>query len=271
MDSVTGSLNSDHCRELFADGLDKKRRKHHLQLLGGKEDRLAAVSQKGSGQTEQYIRDFSQVPFHGCNQQSVKDSLLKLRRGPVLYHRDNLIFLEGDPAEYIMLVVNGVVRTCRHYKDGSRSIATLHFAGEALGWNDDLLHSLTAEAATDTVLLYIKRSALNSLATRDRRVADFILTATRSELRRSQEYSLLICKDAKSRVSAFLIDLWARMGKPKLLKLPMTYLDVADHLGLTLETLSRTISILERAGMIARVSRRTLAVRVQISLMQIAN
>jgi len=270
MDSVVARLNIGHYRKLLANEPDKEKRRILRRLLADEKLRLAKALRTGGKQIEQPIRDFSQIPIHGCNQQSVKNSILELRRGPVLHGDGNMIFLESDPAKYIILVVNGVIRTCRHYEDGTRGIAAFYIAGETFGWNDELLHSLTAEAATNTMLLYIKRSALHSLAARDARVADFVLAATKSELRRTQEYSLLIGKDAKNRVAVFLLDLWTRMGKPKQLRLPMSYADAANHLGLTLETFSRTIMILNRAGIIARLGYRTLAIRNHTAL-KIAN
>jgi CRP-like cAMP-binding protein len=266
MDSVVARGNIGHYRKVLANELDNEKRQILLRLLADEKLRLAVALRKGGKQTERPVRDFSQVPIHGCNQQSVKNSILELRRGPVLHADGNTIFLEGDPAKYIILVVNGAIRTCRYYEDGTGSIATFYIAGETLGWNDELLRSLSAEAVANAVLLYIPRSALRSLAARDYRVADFVLAATKSELRRTQEYSLLISKDANSRVVNFLFDLWTRMGKPKQLKLPMTYTDAANHLGLTVETFSRTISILDRAGLIARLGYRTLALRNNNSL-----
>jgi signal-transduction protein with cAMP-binding, CBS, and nucleotidyltransferase domain len=93
--------------------------------------------------------DASKASLHGCNQQAVKNSI----RGPIRYSRDAMIVCEGDPTEYIFLVVSGVVRSCRIYQDGSRRIVAFHFPGEFFGWSD-LIHSLSAEAATDTQVLF---------------------------------------------------------------------------------------------------------------------
>jgi len=102
------------------------------------------------------------------------------------------------------------------------------------------------------MVLFIKRSALLSIATRECRVADFLLAITTNELRRAQEYALLMSKDAKCRVATFLTDFWARLGKPNCLDFPMSHQDIADHLGLTIETLSRTITNLEKSGIVLR-------------------
>ena len=109
------------------------------------------------------------------------------------------------------------------------------------------------EAATDTELLFVKPSAFLSIASREVRVANFLLIVTSNKLRRANEYGLLLGRSvAKCRVAKFLIDLCTRLGKAKYLDVPMSHQDITDHLGLTIETVSRAITDLERAGLITR-------------------
>ncbi|MGB8018442.1 MAG: helix-turn-helix domain-containing protein, partial [Pseudolabrys sp.] len=110
----------------------------------------------------------------------------------------------------------------------------------------------TAEAVTDANILFFKRSALFSMAKRESQIADFLLTTTLAEIRRTQEHTLLISRAAKSRVASFLIDLSKRIRTQNLLDLPMSHQDIADHLGLTIETISRMITQMERSGLITR-------------------
>jgi CRP/FNR family nitrogen fixation transcriptional regulator len=138
------------------------------------------------------------------------------------------------------------------------------------GWAE-LKHALSAEAATDAMILYLKRNALLSIAARDSRIANFLLAATTNELRRTQEHALLIGRSARCRVATFLLDLSKRLGKTKYLELPMSHQDIADHLGLTIETVSRTITELERLQLIARLSPRTLVLLNRPSLFRIKN
>ncbi len=210
--------------------------------------------------------DFSKTLLHDCNQQTVRNSILALRRGPISYRRNTTIVCEGDPNDYIFLVVKGVVRSCKTFQDGGRRIVAFHFPGELFGWSGDLMHSLSEEAATDTLVLFIKRSALLAAAIQDSRIVNYLLAATTNELRRAQEHSLLISRSAECRVATFLIDLSMRMGEAKYLNLPMSHNDIACHLGLKNETLSRTITALERSGSIARASYRALALRNRASL-----
>jgi CRP/FNR family nitrogen fixation transcriptional regulator len=75
-----------------------------------------------------------------------------------------MIACEGDPTDYIYVVVSGVVRTCRTYRDGSHAIVAFHLPGDLCGWNGELIHLLSLEAATDALLLFLKRSAVLAAA-----------------------------------------------------------------------------------------------------------
>jgi CRP/FNR family nitrogen fixation transcriptional regulator len=215
--------------------------------------------------------DTSKALFPCCDQQTVRDSIFALRRGPVRYSRNATIACEGDPTDYMYVVVSGVVRSCRTHRDGSRGIVAFHLPGELFGWSGEPVHSLSLEAATDTLVFFLKRSALLAAAIRDDRIATYLLAATTNELRRVQDHSLLLSRRAECRVATFLIDLSMRLGTMSSLDLPMSHQDIADHLGLTIETLSRTITTLEKSGSIVRSSCRILVLRNRASLEKISD
>jgi CRP/FNR family nitrogen fixation transcriptional regulator len=202
---------------------------------------------------------------------SLQRTLSALQRGPGRFYRDQVIALDEDVAEYLLFVVTGVVRSCKTCKTGARSVVSFYLPGDFFGWVDAKL-SLSIEAATDTELLFIKRRGLLSLASRDARIANILLKATTNELARAQEHVLLMSKSAKCRAATFLTDLWVRLGKAQYLDVPMSYQDIADYLGLTIETLSRNITDLERAGLIARVpSQRRLLLQNHFGLRRVMN
>ena len=201
---------------------------------------------------------------------ALKRTLSALQRGPFRFCRNNVIAAEGDVTDYIFFVIKGVIRSCKIFEDGARSIVAFYVPGDVFGWSD-LTHSLSIEAATDTELLFVKRSAFLSIASREIRVANFLLTATSNKLRRAQEHGLLLSRSAKFRVAKFLIDLWTRLGKAKYLDVPMSHQDIADHLGLTIETVSRAITDLERSGLITRVSRQQLLLQNRFALGHMMN
>jgi CRP/FNR family nitrogen fixation transcriptional regulator len=169
-----------------------------------------------------------------------------------------------------MFVVTGVVRSCKICKSGTRSVVSFYLPGDLFGWSEPKL-SLSIEAATDSEVLFIKRSGLLSLASRDVRVANVLLTAASNEIARAQEHVLLMSKSAKCRAATFLTDLWVRLGKAKYLDVPMSHQDIADYLGLTIETLSRSITDLERSGLISRVTGRALLLRNHFALGRMMN
>jgi len=202
---------------------------------------------------------------------SAKRAVLSVRRGPIRYRRNGTIVCEGDPADYVFMVVDGVVRRCKTFQNGTRAIVAFHTAGELFGWTDELTHTLSIEAATDALVLFFKRNVLLSAAARDHKIANFLLKAATSELRCNQAHSLRINQSAKCRVAGFLLDLSARAGETPDVDLLMSHLDVADHLGLSIETVSRTITELERACLIARTSARTISLTNRAALARLLN
>jgi CRP-like cAMP-binding protein len=102
-------------------------------------------------------------------------------------------------------------------------------------------HSLTAQAITAIKVRVFKKQVLNALVSSDVRVAQQLLSLTAVELTRQQELHLLLCRPAQERVIHFLVDM-AQRGSPNeddLIALPMYRQDIADYLGLTIETVSR--------------------------------
>ena len=111
-------------------------------------------------------------------------------------------------------------------------------------------HALSAEAISDAKVLVVKRSALNTLAGRDRLVAQQLFALTGRELHRVQDRILLLIKNARERVASFLLEMAERASKNNAIELPMSRQDIADYLGLTIETVCRTLSALETASAI---------------------
>ena len=203
---------------------------------------------------------------------SLARTIFALRRGPIRYRRNQTIVIEGEPSEYIVLVISGVIRSFRSFQNGTRSIVAFYLPTEFSGLTSHPTHSLTSEAAADANILFFKRSALFSMASHESRIAKFLLTATLHELRRTQEHSLLISRDAKCRFASFLIDLSNRTRTQTWLDLPMSHQDIADHLGLTIETLSRVITQMENSGLIVRRrSPRDLILKDRNALARMAN
>src|SRR6516164_3742786 len=127
-------------------------------------------------------------------------------------------------------------------------------------------HSLSAEAITDCKILVVKRNALNALAGRDASVAKQLLTLTGCELHRVQNRILLLIKNAQQRVAGFLLEMARRDSPGDVIELPMSRQDIADYLGLTVETVSRTLTSLECVAAIEVTTSRRIVLRNRSAL-----
>ena len=112
----------------------------------------------------------------------------------------------------------------------------------------------------------IKRSAVLALAARDNEVAREMWDLTARELHRVQEHSLVLIKSAEERVAGFLLEMAERGAGDGTVELPMSRQDIADYLGLTIETISRTLKHLEDAAAIEVAKRRRILLRNRSTL-----
>lgn len=174
------------------------------------------------------------------------------------FARDAEIYGEGEPADYLYKVISGAVRTHKILKDGRRQIGGFYDAGDVFGLESGAMHAFSAEAITDCKVLVIKRSALTAMAQRDHEVARELWSITGAELQRVQSHMMLLVKSAQERVAAFLLEMVERGSPSNAIELPMSRQDIADYLGLTIETVSRTFTALEKTATIElSPSRRT--------------
>jgi len=183
------------------------------------------------------------------------------------FARDEDIFDEGDDACFVYKVIAGTVRTQRLLGDGRRHVEAFHLPGELLGLESSATYRLGAEAVVDTTVLAFKRSTVEMLAARDVGVAQQLWRLTTGRLERSIEHVLMLGRmTAAERVAGFLLDMDERMRPVGDIALPMTRRDIADYLGLTLETVSRMMSQLHAGGMVKRSAARRIKVERRSSL-----
>jgi len=177
------------------------------------------------------------------------------------------IFGEGEPAEYFYKVVGGAVRTYKLLNDGRRQISAFHLPGDIFGVEAGEEHRFTADAIADTTVLVVKRSALIALAGRDNDVAKSLWTQATGDLLRAQDHMLLLGrKNAHERVASFLLEMSAREHTQESVELPMSRQDIADYLGLTIETVSRTLTVLENEAAIELPTSRRIVLRDRAAL-----
>jgi CRP/FNR family transcriptional regulator, nitrogen fixation regulation protein len=167
------------------------------------------------------------------------------------YGRGTEIFGEAEPAEYVYQVVEGAVRSYKLLSDGRRQIGAFHLVGDIFGLENGAVHRFTAEAIVDTTVRLAKRVTLELVATADALVARELLTMTTSNLQHAENHMLLLGrKTSLERVAAFLLEMDVRLSASGVLALPMSRRDIADYLGLTLETVSRALSCLHEKGLL---------------------
>ena len=178
------------------------------------------------------------------------------------YRKDEEIYGEGEPCEYVYQVICGAVRTYKLLNDGRRQIGAFHLPGDVFGLDAGSTHRLTAEAIADTTVRLVKRRSLEAVAGSNVQVAHNLWTMTASDLRHAEDHMLLLGrKTATEKVATFLLEMDRRLAKAGMMALPMCRRDIGDYLGLTLETVSRTLSQLSDQGILMFSSARQIVLR----------
>ena len=168
------------------------------------------------------------------------------------------IFGQEEEADFVYKVIDGAVRTSRLLSDGRRQIVGFHLPGDVFGLECGASHRFSAEAVVDTSIALVRRSTLQRALEKDPHAAQELWMLTSRELEALQEHMLVLSrKSASERVASFLLKLGRQYGS-KVIELPMSRCDIADHLGLTLETVSRTLSQMSKDHVIQMVSARRL-------------
>ncbi|MET4455573.1 helix-turn-helix domain-containing protein [Bradyrhizobium sp. RT3b] len=171
------------------------------------------------------------------------------------YQRKAEIFGEGEPAVYVYQVKRGAVRSYKLLNDGRRQIGAFHLVDDIFGIENGAKHRFTTEAVVETIVCLIRRESLQLEAERDAAVSRSLLRLTSRNLEHAEDHMLLLGrKTAVERVAAFLQEMDRRTGT-NCLSLPMGRRDIADYLGLTLETVSRAVSRLHSEGVLKFVGR----------------
>ena len=166
------------------------------------------------------------------------------------YKRGTEIHGENEPADYVYQVKKGAVRSYKLLSDGRRQIGAFHLVGDIFGLTNGENHRFTAEAVVDTTLWLMKRRSLEVISQTDGVLAHNLLSLITRSLQHAEDHMLLLGrKDSLEKVATFLLEMDKRLADA--MTLPMSRRDIADYLGLTLETVSRALSRLRRAGAIS--------------------
>ena len=182
-------------------------------------------------------------------------ALARLRAAPTLVTLDaqQELFAQDDPVRHCYEVVSGCLRTVRLMEDGRRLVGGFLMAGSLLGFEARALHDFAAQAVCPTILRSFAHADVATMAANDPSFGQFLWHHASNALRHEHEHMLLLGrKTATERVASFLRDMAARAGRDDsgMVPLPMCRADIADHLGLTVETVSRTMTQLRRSRVI---------------------
>src|SRR6266542_5722415 len=197
---------------------------------------------------------------------TMRGGAIELMGACMSFARNSEIYGENEPADYLYKIVSGTVRTYKVLLDGRRQIGAFHLPGDIFGFETGNEHTLSAEAITDCKITVIKRSAVMALAARDNDVARQMWELTARELQRVQKHSLALIRTAEERVAGFLLEMADRVANGGTVELSMSRQDIADYLGLTIETISRTLKLLEDAAAIEVARRRRILLRNRSAL-----
>jgi CRP/FNR family nitrogen fixation transcriptional regulator len=186
---------------------------------------------------------------------------------------DREIHGQGDRANWCYRILSGCVRMVNLMEDGRRQIGEFVMAGDLLGFDTLGTHHFAAEAVSDVVLRRYPRRMVDALAESNVALARRLRDMTSVSLRLAHTRLMLLGrKTASERIASFLLEMAERLPEvhPDVLDLPMGRTDIADHLGLTIETVCRVMAHLRRHGTIA-VERGHVTIRDSAGLQQMAS
>ena len=173
------------------------------------------------------------------------------------------IYAQGEKCGNLYQVEFGAVRIYRLLSDGRRQISAFHLAGEMFGFEVDKCHHFFAEAICGTGVRVLRPSVSNF-------IPELLPMALQSLVRAQEQLLVLGRQNAVERVAAFFLEISERQGGLRQIELPMSRLDIADYLGLTIETVSRVFSKLRSKGVIRLSSLRSVEILKIQSLQDMA-
>ncbi len=184
--------------------------------------------------------------------------------------RDAEIYGANEPAEYVYEVISGVVRSYKVLEGGQRQIVNFYSTGDIFGLEFGGVYSLATEAVEDCAVLVVNRHSLISAASPASSIARQLWLLTAVEVDRARQHMLFLIKTAEERLAAFLL-LMAKSSTSGLeVDLAMSRQDIADYLGLTIETVSRTMTQFSKRAIIEMSTSRHIVVRNPAALKRLS-
>jgi CRP-like cAMP-binding protein len=169
------------------------------------------------------------------------------------FGQNQTIFSQGEPVNHAYKIVSGVVRLCKHLPDGRRQIAQFLLPGDYFSFITIGDHGFSAEAVVDLTLLSFPQKHVERLCQENPTLRVRLFALLSQRVHDIQNHLTMVGRQtAKERVAAFLLLLSQRLSADgKRVNVPMNRQDIADYLGLTMETVSRTLTLLKATRIIS--------------------
>jgi CRP/FNR family transcriptional regulator len=217
------------------------------------------------------LRKFAFCAALGDEELAALESIVR----PVRLTSGQVLFQEGDEADSVFNVTAGTMRVYKLLPDGRRQITGFLFPPDYLGISAIGAYAYSAEAVTDVELCRFGRPELDALFSRFAKLERRLLNMATDELTAVQDQMLLLGrKSASEKLASFLLGIARRArvngGQDSPVPVPMTRTDIADYLGLTIETVSRVLGRFKRSGIIEIAQGRSIVLTRRDKLEEIA-
>jgi CRP/FNR family nitrogen fixation transcriptional regulator len=187
------------------------------------------------------------------------------------YRQGRCIYDEGDEAHFFYEVRSGVVRMSSVLQDGRRLVDSFHTEGQLFGLEPARSHTLCAETLSDCNIVSYRWNGVEAKMSTDTMTSNWLFSYAMQTVTTARNHAILLGrKTATERVAAFLMEWVGRSPDPTVIVLAMSRQDIADYLGLTVETISRTFSKLERESLIQMTTSRLIEVRNRSALRRLS-
>jgi CRP/FNR family transcriptional regulator len=189
-----------------------------------------------------------------CNGEADIERLEKIMRTKSLAV-DELLVEQGDPRRQVYTLTSGMLRLYSELPDGRRQISGFLLPGDYLGLADEGIYSQTADAVVPSTLCAFRVRDMDELMEDSPALRDRLYILTRDALRQARDSQMMLGRLAPvEKLASFLLLLSSRLEKHGLVanpvQLSMSRTDIADHLGMTIETVSRSFTKLRMQGLI---------------------
>jgi CRP-like cAMP-binding protein len=184
------------------------------------------------------------------------------------FAKDAEVYGENETADYVYKVLTGTVRVYKILQDGRRQIEAFYFPGDVFGMELGTHHASSAEAVSAATIAVVRRATLLAAVAKDPDVSSRLWAHTAHELELARRHAMLLVKTAQERVASFLIDISNRHSG-EAVELPMSRQDIADYLGLTIETVSRTLTQFQQTSAIELATSRRMILRNRQALINL--